>query len=53
MSAVPGPDQALALLAQGPLGHGAEREDGVVVAEQRHASAPGAFDRRVHVQASG
>ena len=36
----PGPDQPIALAAQGAPRDRAEREDGVVVAEQRHARPP-------------
>ena len=48
-----GPDQALALASQRSPRGGAEREDGVVMAEQRDARPPGALQRRVHVQAGG
>ncbi len=41
-----GPDQAVALAPQRSPRGGAEREDGVVMAEQRDARPPGALERR-------
>jgi hypothetical protein len=45
-----GADQAIPFAPQRLPGDGAQRKDGVVVAEQRHAGASGARQDRVHVQ---
>ena len=47
------PDQAIALAPQRSPRGGAQREHGVVMAEQRDARPPGALQRRMHVQAGG
>ena len=44
------PVAAAGVVAERPLGGGAVREDGVVVAEQRHARGALAFERRVQVE---
>ena len=53
MSAVPGPSSRSPVAAQRPQRGRAEREDGVVVAEQRDARAARALEHGVHVKPRG